>query len=259
MPRETRGAISDVWRLVAEAVPRLHADALREDLNLLGASREDRTLRHAASLVNQVASLLNVDDFVLYVSSDAADTVRPVVSETAALVVSSDVAVARGAGQRFRLGRALALLHDRTASLEALTLGQIQLIIGGAIHLVNSEVVAGGALAEVRESAKALQRVLSRKARRALPLAVNRLLQEGAALDIDGWRRGALLTADKAALLACGDIVVAMQQTVPELRKAHRRNRGASVELLANHPVALHLLPFSVSKQCVMLRRELRL
>lgn len=259
MPRETRGAISDVWRLVAEAVPKLHADALRRDLSLLSASREDRTLRHAASLVNQVASLLNVDDFVLHVSSDAADTVRPVVSDTAALVVSSDVAVARGAGQRFRLGRALALLHDRTASLEALTLDQIQILIGGAINLVNPEVVVGGAAAEVREYAKALQRVLSRKARRALPLAVNQLLQEGADLDIDGWRRGALLTADKAALLACGDIVVAMQQTVPELRRVARGSREASAELLANHPVARHLLPFSVSRQCVMLRRELRL
>jgi len=179
-------------------------------------------------------------------------------SDPPALVVGHAMVGSPTAADRFQLGRMLYLLRDGSLAVELLSVGELQRLFSSAIFAVEPSALQGATVPQLDEHARALRRNLSRRARNELPLAVNRLLQEGGRLDVPGWATAVLNSANRAAFLVCADIVVAVQQLAGALGDPADRSSEENVKLLVEHALATDLLPFSVSTQYFELRQLLQ-
>ena len=116
---------------------------------------------------------------------------------------------------------------------------------------------------EVEALSRRIYKALPRKQRKVLqdtvPLAVERFKTEVG--DMREWVSGVLLTVNRAGLLVCGDILVALEQVVEELRTPSSKagkTPGQIATILRKNRAAEDLLVYSVSNDYINLRRELQ-
>jgi hypothetical protein len=259
-----KNAYGEIWAVIAECVPKLFEERVPGDVAVFGATRGDRVDRKAggpvSNTLDRVGGAFGLGDFDIYLSSAKPDVVAGVAIESAALVVGHAVVTNLDAGRRFQIGRTMSLLRDRAFALEILSLDELELLFSAAIF--SAEPGASFALSrpQVEAESRRLAKVLPRKARRTLPLAVARFMQEGG--DLRAWIDGVLATANRAGLLVSGDIIAAMEQLVPALRDAAARAGKSSqelAELVSRAPQAAQLLVYSVGGSYLRLRKELAL
>jgi cellulose synthase operon protein C len=259
-----KNAYGEIWAVIAECVPRLFEGRVAGDPAVFGASRSDRVDRKAggpvSNTLDRIAGAFGLTDFDIYQCTAKPHIVAGVAGDRSALVVGHSLLTSLDAARRFQVGRTLSLLRDRAFALEVLSENELELLFSAAIF--TAEPGASFALPrnQVEGESRRLLKVLSRKGRRALPLAVARFMQEGG--DLHAWIDGVLATASRAGLLVCGDIISAMDQAVPEwgsstVREAKTTDEVADV--VAKLPHAAQLLVYSIGGSYLSLRKELAL
>lgn len=254
MARGARSAFGEIWAVIAETVTTMYPapEVVTTDPATLNVGRSDRIDRKAGGPVTRVldpiAAVFGLTDFDIYVSSSSEDIIAPVIGERVALVLGHKVVSSMSAAQRFRLGRTISLLRDRAFVLQVLPRTDLERLIAAAVFRVEPTASLSLPRSEVEPEAQRLYRALPRKARKALPLAVTRFMQEGG--ELDAWVEGVLTTADRCGLLACGDVMVAMGEL---------QSGGAdAAESKPVGPQVAKMLLYSVSTDYLNLRKELQ-
>lgn len=258
--RGAKSAFGEVWAVIADTVTRMHeGKGVPTDPSALGVGRGDKVNRRAGGPVSQkldpIAAVFGLGDFDIYVSHSSPDIIAGVVADPPALVVGHQVVTSLDAARRFRLGRTLSMLRDRAFLLEKLERAELELVMAAAVFMIEPTASLSLPRGEVEAESRRLAKALPRKARKELPLAVTRFMQEGG--ELDAWLDGVLATANRSGLLACGDILVAMNELAPELG-AERRVPEDVARALSKNPQAARLLTYSVSDEYLGLRRELQ-
>jgi hypothetical protein len=159
--------------------------------------------------------------------------------------------LAGDAAARFRVGRALALLHDQATVLDRIDASDLgKSFTAGA--LVAGASLSGPAAPGVEERARALAKAMSRKDRKALELEASRFGFE--TIDAAGFRSAVLGTADRIGLLFAGDVAVAARlvANLPLDSKVTPPPRA-----IADSPRALALLRFALSEDYLRARVEM--
>ncbi|MCA9669387.1 MAG: tetratricopeptide repeat protein, partial [Myxococcales bacterium] len=261
-PAGARDRYGEIWSVVAPYLPKLYPDQLPHDPSTFGVSRGDRVQRHsggpASRVIDHVADALGVGDFELYLSSQDAQIVAMLSGEKPGLVVGHQVVSTMDAAQRFRVGRAVSMLGVQASALSVLDRDELNRILGAAIFIHEPSVLFEAPRDDVEAMSRRLQKVLSRKAKKALPLAVDRFLREGGKLD--RWIEGTLESANRAGLLASGDIVAAIDGLLAGATGSARpKDKSSVLAALEDSPQAQRLLLFSVSRQYLDLRARLKL
>jgi tetratricopeptide (TPR) repeat protein len=161
--------------------------------------------------------------------------VVPVLDSEPGLVVGPSVP-GGGAGARFHVGRALALLRDRAIMLDWMNADDLASLFECAAVIAGVSPASGGAPPEAM--LRTVNRVMSRKDKKALLLQASRFGFEP--MDAAHWKRAVLRTADRLGLVLCGDVAVAA-------RIARAGDTGGRVA---------DLLRFALSETYPLLRRE---
>jgi tetratricopeptide (TPR) repeat protein len=245
------GALLELWRAIAPAA----RVATGVDPAKLGFARGDRlALKKLGDKFEPLAVALaafGLDDVELYINPNRTGVARALAGETPVLCLGAEVAAAATPTARFALGRAVAHAAEGIATLPDLRDGELEQLVAAALRAVDAALPA--ALAEriagqepsIAERAKLLKKELSRKARGAVQqLAQARAAELG---DVDGLRRHALAVGQRAGLLWCGDLAVALA-----LLDVGRGGRA-----LIDSPWALELVSWSVSEAHLKLRDQL--
>ncbi|MCC6747300.1 MAG: tetratricopeptide repeat protein [Deltaproteobacteria bacterium] len=259
-----RSAYGEIWAAIAPCVPRLFPDRVPVDLAAFGVGRADRIDRRVggpvSSTLDRIAQAFGLSDFEIYVSRAQPDLVAGLPVEKQVLVVGHQVVANMGPAERFRVGRTISLLRERAQALEVLERKDLELLLAGSIFAVEPGASFELPRPQVEGAARRLQKAMSRRERKLLPLAVARFMQEGG--EVDGWVRGVLATANRVGLLICGDLPAAMDQLVRDPSAAvgaPGRATARIVEAIRAEPQATQLLLYSVSRDYLSLRRELQL
>ncbi len=120
---------------------------------------------------------------------------------------------------RFVLCRALAEARRRSGGLEEMPVSDLSLLIASAARLCGVDpaklpILAGGLHTgtHVEERAKAVNKVMPRRDRKALPHAVDRLREAG---ELEPWVTAMRATCRRAALLMGGDLAAALGRAQP--------------------------------------------
>jgi tetratricopeptide (TPR) repeat protein len=185
-------------------------------------------------------------------SADTADdSVTAIEGNTPALLLGRGV-LAGNAAARFRVGWALALLHDDAVVIERMTAAEVGAVFGAAAVLVGaSSALPADFVDGAQDRARALGKAMSRKDRKTLEMEASRVGFE--AVDAAALREALLATADRFGLLMAGDIAVAARvagesDPAPEgpLTLASIADRGR----------VMALIRFALSDDYLALRRE---
>jgi tetratricopeptide (TPR) repeat protein len=252
-PATAREPWIDLWLAIAESAARLGAHEPAQ----LGFVKGDRVAPKVVAqkhpLVDAWLRAFAIEEVDLYVSTSRAGYARGIALETPALFLGADVAKGETPQARFRLGRALAELHERSGALEDGSDDDLGLLLAAAVRLGGGDLGRVAALAAIErkaragaidERAKALGKASSRKDKKALPLALSRL---GEADDIGAWRAAMRETTRRAALIVCGDLATALIELDPTTKD------------IVGDAGALDLLAFGVSEEHLQLRKDLGL
>ena len=246
-----RGALVELWRAIAPAVQ----TATGIDAGKLGFGRGDKIAvkklgdRYAA--LATALACYGVEDVELYISGSRIGFARALSAETPILCLGADVAGATTSQQRFLLGRSVMMIADGIATLPDLRDGELAWTVVAALRACDAPIpppLAQAVSSEdtaVAERAKVLKKELSRKAKQV----VQQLAQQrgNELVDVDGMRARALAAANRAALLWCGDLAVAL--SVLDVGKGGRA--------LVDSVPALDLVAWSVSEDHLKLRERL--
>jgi tetratricopeptide (TPR) repeat protein len=155
-----RGALSEVWRVIVEAVPRLYRGRIPTDVSAYGSGRDDRVQIDAASAVGRIAQVLGVGDFELYVTRRDPRIVAPLLGDPPALVIGYELLSTQSAADRFRLGRALYLLKGGLVPLETLSREELKRLFSSAIYGVSPAAIQGQTIPQLDDHSRVLHRTL---------------------------------------------------------------------------------------------------
>lgn len=250
MPSSTGG---ELWRAMGAAV----TASIGLDAQKLGFGRGERVpVKKLADRDRQLAAALTtfgLSEVDLYVSEghDARSQMARVLStETPTICLGREIAAGASAAARFQLGRALALAATGFGSLAEIRDGELERFVVAALRAAESPVppylqeLVAGEDAALAERTRLMKKHLSRKDR----ATVAQLALRGDALvDIAGFRRAALGAVNRAGLLWCGDLAVALAAI----------DAGRGGRALADSPAALDLVVWSVSTHHLTMRDEL--
>lgn len=243
----------DLWRALGAAV----TASINLDAQKLGFTRGERVpVKKLADRDRQLAAAFatfGLSDVELFVSEgqDArAQMARVLSTETPTVCLGREIAGASTVAARFALGRALALAVNGYGTLAEIREGELERFVVAALRAAEAPVptylqeLVTGEDAALAERTRLMKKHLSRKDR----TTVAQLALRGEALtDVDGFRRSALGAANRAGLLWCGDLSVALTAI----------DAGRGGRAVADSPAAIDLAVWSVSTHHVMMREEL--
>jgi hypothetical protein len=223
------------------------------DASSLGFGRGERqsvkTLARDYPLVATVVACFAAEAAEIYVADGKSGYARVVSGPKPAVFLGADVARGETPVGRFLLGRAIALAREGTGTVAEMRADELVMLFAAAARLAGLSplppALAVGEIA-VEEYARGVQKHLSRRDRKSLPLLQGRLTELGDPLV---WRRSALSTAACAGLLVCGDLDAALDGL----------DVGRGARAVTDEPIALDLLSWSVSDDHVALRAQLGL
>ncbi|HEY3360227.1 MAG TPA: tetratricopeptide repeat protein [Polyangia bacterium] len=255
-----RGVAMEVWATIANAVRQLYP----QDLASYNVGKGDRiNLKSQGSewpTLERIGRAFGVSGFELYLTRAQSELVAVVPGDPPALVVGAALGGAPGPALRFKLGRAFALLRDRTAAVLSLPEEDLRLIFAAAAQIAGGEVGYAVPAGRVEERAKALAKAMARKERNAIAVLGSRMGHQLG--DPRDFHTGVQLTAARAGLLAAGDLQAALTELAPHLGAAAQRAGKPAAELTAafGAPVdGLDVLLYAVSSDHLALRAELGL
>ncbi|MBI4705515.1 MAG: hypothetical protein HY744_30850, partial [Deltaproteobacteria bacterium] len=241
---EDSGPVSELMVRLADAV----GEALGPSLKTEGVGKRDRIEAHDDPLRRAVASWMGAlgfeSDFDLYVTQRDALRVRGIAAERPTLVVGSAIAAPFDAATRAAVAREIFALRCGTT-----------LVLHHDSHTVASVAIAASNAADVslpepkfavyREIARAMDKALSRKLRRAISEICQKAKEAGQ--DPVRWAVAAQHSIDRMAAIAAGAPAAVLDQIAGPPgspgRKAARSNDRAR-----------HLLAFVLSPAYVALR-----
>jgi cellulose synthase operon protein C len=244
------GPLAEVWRAIAPTVQA----ATGVDIVKLGFTRGDKiAVKKLGDKYQPVASVLasfGIEDVDIYISAGRSGFARALAGDTPILCLGADVAAAALPQHRFALGRAVASIAEGVATLSDLHGSELEWTLVAALKA--ADVAVPAALAElvpdqdaaITERAKALKK-MSRKARNIIVQLAQQ--KPGELADVEGLRRTANAVGQRAGLVWCGDLAVAL--AVLDVGKGGRT--------LADSPTALELVAWSVSEDHMKLREKL--
>jgi tetratricopeptide (TPR) repeat protein len=248
VPASAQGFALEIWPLLVDAAAELHPESTPR-LPDVKRRRIAPQAEPSLAWIEALAVALGLPTLpIVFVAVPGAKAFAVELPEPT-LCVSMDAPPRLDVpADRFAVGRALGLLHDRAAMLEALPPPQLVALFGAAAFVAGTRptLVAPGAFKNLEGEAKRLGKAMSRKSRRALELEASRLGSEN--IDAEAFQQGLLATADRLGLLLAGDLGAALASrlaTPPPL----------SVELLA-HPALVPLVRFALSEEHILLRHE---
>ena len=242
------GALAELMR---EAAPAF-AEILGPTLQSFGINKKQRVdPRLGLPIRNEIAAwagALGLGEFDLYIGGEEPDAVRGLVDDTPTLLIGTAVVSPLSPAHRQAVARELFALRQGTSILRAREPAEVAALIAatGQVLGVNLE---GPSYAMTAEFVRLLSRGLGRKAKKMLPLWVERVRTESQ--DPLVWIAGALSSMDRVAALASGDVswVIAKEPSA-------RRKRLTSPE---DRTRLRRLLSFVLSPRYLQLRKELGL
>jgi len=159
-------------------------------------------------------------------------------------------ALVGGAAVRFRMGRALWLLHAQGAVLERLSQAEVDAVFAAAAAAVGAARRPPTATAdEIAQRSRQLVRAMSRKDFKAFEVQASRVGFDG--LDVAAFRAGVLRTADRMNLLFAGDLPVALQ-----IICGRSASQPVGRDVIAAEPRAIELVRFALGEDYLALRAE---
>lgn len=250
MPTASGG---ELWRAMASAV----TASINLDAQKLGFGRGERVpVKKLADRDRQLAASFNtfglsdVDLFVSDAHDARAQLARVLSTETPIVCLGREISAGASSSARFALGRALALAVTGYGTLAEIRDGELERFVVAALRAADAPVpsylqeLVTGEDAALAERTRLMKKHLSRKDR----TTIGQLALRGDALtDVAGFRRAALGAANRAGLLWCGDLSVALAAV----------DAGRGGRAVADSPAAIDLIVWSISTQHLTMREEL--
>lgn len=217
--------VADVLRAIVDAAMIARIDELRETRKLFGL--DPARLQNAASTVTAVrsfqwaAQVLGVEAPELYVLDEVPGGIAAVPAPRPSTALGPDVL--RGLGAKdlaFLAGRHLTYYRREHYALVCYpTLPELSALFLGAVKLVMPELPVPLHLSDaVARRRKTLVKHADDAQKKTLRAAVERLDARGGRVDLAAWIKSVELSAQRAGLLLCGDLKVAMTRMRAEKR-----------------------------------------
>jgi len=237
LPPKARGVEAEVVAALQEG----GAEALGRTPAAAGVGKAEYVARKAIAgqhpTVDAVATTLGVAEYELYVGGARKDGVQALAAPApGALVIGAQAAAGASTRARFEVARGFALLRARAALIDGMSVDEVMLLLTLATRIATE--TKAPAPAQLAEREKALAKAMPRRDRKALQaLAAAGKLR--AALD-PAAAPALLMAAERAGVLLGGDV-------------------AGAVEALGGKdaPRARELIAWSVSEDCLELRREM--
>jgi len=217
--------VADVLRAIVDAATSARIEELRETRKLFAL--DPAKLQSATSTVTAVrsfqwaAQVLGVEAPELYVLDEVPGGIAAVPAPHPSTALGPDVL--RGLGAKdlaFLAGRHLTYYRREHYALICYpTLPELSALFLGAVKLVMPELPVPGYLSEaVARRRKTLVKHADEAQKKTLRAAVERLDARGGRVDLAAWIKSVELSAQRAGLLLCGDLKVAMTRMRAENR-----------------------------------------
>ncbi|MHB8875350.1 MAG: hypothetical protein ACYC8T_16820 [Myxococcaceae bacterium] len=228
---------------------------------LLGVDRKTDRLKPGNAIFNavqSVAQIFGVEDFEVYQARRPRLDLET--TEPLSICVGHDLIRKHNAReQKFLLGRAALGLLNKTAVLDKLSPTEAAELFGNSVRIHQPDYAGLGARND--DASKRLRKAYSYGAVKAIKVAALAIAQgkpRDLALTIEalGW------SADRAGLIACGDVAIALGMLLrddPNISDVGTAGATPGVGLLARRRDVLELLAFAVSDDCFRLRGKLGL
>ena len=243
--------LDEMWKVIAPGVTAV----VGVDAGKLGFTKADRLagkkLAERYPIASAAVVAFGVEDAELHVNVQRAGMARVLSSSPPVVCLGADIAEGATGAARFQLGRSVEAAHAGTGILTELR--DVEMIWYWAAALRAAELQVPASLAEaiagddaaVNERARALAKHFGRKEKKALAAA-----DKARSLDVSElgvWRNHAANVANRAGLLLCGDLAIAL-----DMLDAGRGGRS-----IVDSVPALDLVAWSVGEGHHTLRREL--
>jgi tetratricopeptide (TPR) repeat protein len=217
--------VAEVLRAIVDAATAARIEELREARKLFAL--DPAWLQSATSTVTAVrsfqwaAQVLGVDAPELYVLDEVPGGIAAVPAPGPSTALGPEVL--RGLGPKdlaFLAGRHLTYYRREHYALVCYpTLPELSALFLGAVKLVMPELPVPGYLSEaVARRRKTLVKHADDAQKKTLRAAVERLDARGGRVDLTAWIKSVELSAQRAGLLLCGDLKVAMTRMRAENR-----------------------------------------
>jgi hypothetical protein len=217
--------VADVLRAIVDAATAARVDELRDARKLVTLDPARR--QNASSTVSAVrsfqwaAQVLGMEAPDLYVMDDVPGGIAAAQVATPSTALGPDVL--RGLTAKdlaFLAGRHLTYYRrEHYALVHYPTLNELSALFLGAVKLAMPELPVPAHLGEaIARRRKVLARHVGGEAKKQLAAAVKRLDARDGRVDLAAWIKSVELTAQRAGLLLCGDLRVAMTRMRAETR-----------------------------------------
>ncbi len=229
------------------------AEAFGPTLASVGVTKKDRVDAKAGlTLRTEIAAwaaAFGIPQFELYVGGKDPFGVQGIPGAPPSIIVGPSINVPFDPQTRARIGRELFAIHRGTSILRSRDDATVAAIGVAACNIAKVPLNAPP-LAVLAEVERLLRKAISGKTKGLLPDICRELVSSGQ--DVRGWSVAAMLSLQRASLVACGDATT----VVAELSGIARER----VPEVVAHDVRTHaLLRFGLSPSYLELRRGLRL
>jgi Tfp pilus assembly protein PilF len=243
-------SIDELWRAMAPAV----AAAIGVDATKLGFARGDKiAFKKLGERFDATAAVLasaGVTDVEIYISEARGGMARVVSAETPVVCLGADVAGGKSGPALFQLGRVAQYAHAATGVLAELRDAELVWYWAAALRAADVALPPGIAEAIAGDEAAVADRtklIAKHLGRRRKIIATSERAKTIDATELHGWRRHQTNIANRAGLLQCGDLAVALAML----------DAGRGGRSLVDSAPALDLVAWSVGDGHLQLRSEL--
>jgi tetratricopeptide (TPR) repeat protein len=249
--------VTEVLRAITGAAVAARVSELRDAKKLVTLDPDRR--QSATSTVTAVRSfqwaahVLGMEAPDLYVLDNVPGGIAAVQAATPSTALGPDVLRGLSASDlAFLAGRHLTYYRREHYALVCWpTLNELSALFLGAVKLAMPDLPVPDHLGEaIARARKLLKRHANDADKQALGAAVKRLDARGGRVDLAAWIKSVELTAQRAGLLLCGDLAVAMRRTKGETR--------AIADLTADQKRG-DLLAFCASEKLARVREALKI
>jgi tetratricopeptide (TPR) repeat protein len=249
-----RNPLLDVLLAIGDQLSKLYPP----DLQALGADRRASRLKGDHPLVSfarATADALGVEELEIYQSGRGTLTLET--SDPLCLCVSAEVLQMSPREQRFVIGRGLMGLLNKSAIAHKLSAAELADLLAAAIRLYQPAFDRIGHPSA--ELSRQLGKVCSRKSRKALEETARGLGEQ--TLDVEATLRGLAHSADRAGMLVCGEVPVALGVALREDRSLDTAGieKATTEQIIAavrRRPELEELVGFALSDEHFSLREK---
>jgi tetratricopeptide (TPR) repeat protein len=249
---DARGPLLDVVSAIGDQLAKIYPI----DFEKLGINRKADRLKSdqpAFKSLELAARIIGVDEFEAYQAPRAGAWAE--IGDPFVVCVSAEASTTFGPReQRFSAAKALFSIRTKTAIAHKLSTPALADLIGAAIRMFAPQFQLLGAPKE--ELARQLARSCSRRSRKALAAAVQGI-GEHSTLELEPWIAALTYSADRAGLVACGDVGPALSVALDEEETDGEWTAAEVASAVRQRPRLEQLLTFALSDAHFQLREKL--